>query len=587
MNHRQTIGFIGLVISAVVLVMAACQPLLMPPGQMVLNPSATQDEGDGFVDGLEKAATPVNTPVLNLPSPTAMPGAASTEIPAASTSTPVDEPLCVGVDENLPAKFIESLRGTVEICESGEDPAASIGYGSAELLSEWVFALTGPFNTVIDGIAADELFNYWTQGQESPFKELILDQSTLHAVSSLWGKPVGTVTVLDSDQLLERASKDGNVWAILPFEAVSPRWKVISLDEQTPLSKHFDPATYPLTVPIGSLSGELSEAVKRNLADLPKSNRVSEKLTTVILTGVTALARATAYDMEIRGVLQPAEEVADELRDADILHISNEVPFAADCPYPNPYQPGSLKFCSDFKYMELFRYIGTDVVDLTGDHMLDYGQQALLDTLAAYRQEGLPYFGSGINLKEAQTPVKFDINGNKIAFVGCNGKKFGFLAALDNAPGVFECGMDRLTEIIDQLTAEGYNPIVTFQHDEVYSWHPSTRMIADFTAAANAGAVIVNGSQGHQPQAMAFVDGNRFIHYGLGNLFFDQFGVGGDTDKAFIDRHIFYDNRYIGTELLTVKFLDYSTPRWMNKTERNLMLGTLFLFSEDLAKQPE
>ena len=109
MNHRQTIGFIGLVISAVVLVMAACQPLLMPPGQMVLNPSATQDEGDGFVDGLEKAATPVNTPVLNLPSPTAMPGAASTEIPAASTSTPVDEPLCVGVDENLPAKFIESL----------------------------------------------------------------------------------------------------------------------------------------------------------------------------------------------------------------------------------------------------------------------------------------------------------------------------------------------------------------------------------------------------------------------------------------------------------------------------------------------
>ena len=81
MNHRQTIGFIGLVISAVVLVMAACQPLLMPPGQMVLNPSATQDEGDGFVDGLEKAATPVNTPVLNLPSPTAMPGAASTEIP--------------------------------------------------------------------------------------------------------------------------------------------------------------------------------------------------------------------------------------------------------------------------------------------------------------------------------------------------------------------------------------------------------------------------------------------------------------------------------------------------------------------------
>lgn len=79
---------------------------------------------------------------------------------------------------------------------------------------------------------------------------------------------------------------------------------------------------------------------------------------------------------------------------------------------------------------------------------------------------------------------------------------------------------------------------------------------------------------------MAFLGDDQFIHYGLGNLFFDQFGLMSDTDKAFIDRHIFYDNRYIGTELLTVKFTDYSTPRWMSSPEREAMLRQLFESSD-------
>lgn len=105
-------------------------------------------------------------------------------------------------------------------------------------------------------------------------------------------------------------------------------------------------------------------------------------------------------------------------------------------------------------------------------------------------------------------------------------------------------------------------------------------MVVDFNAAAEAGAVIVSGSQGHQPQAMAFVGDDRFIHFGLGNLFFDQLGMSTDTDKAFVDRHVFYDNRYISTEILTVKFTDYSTPRWMNESERIAMLNRLFANSE-------
>ncbi len=114
---------------------------------------------------------------------------------------------------------------------------------------------------------------------------------------------------------------------------------------------------------------DLEEIIREFQAVLPKSNRDPEKLTTVVLTGVTALARATAKEMELNGVLSPAVSIGELMREADIAHVSNEVPFARDCPPPQWVQEKDLVFCSDVKYIDLMREIGTDVVELTGDHL--------------------------------------------------------------------------------------------------------------------------------------------------------------------------------------------------------------------------
>ena len=75
----------------------------------------------------------------------------------------------------------------------------------------------------------------------------------------------------------------------------------------------------------------------------------------------------------------------------------------------------------------------------------------------------------------------------------------------------------------------------------------------------DAGADIVQGSQAHQPQNFEFYE-NGFIHYGTGNLFFDQYNFPG-CDRAFIDRHVIYNGKYINTELITIKFVDYARSR--------------------------
>jgi len=65
----------------------------------------------------------------------------------------------------------------------------------------------------------------------------------------------------------------------------------------------------------------------------------------------------------------------------------------------------------------------------------------------------------------------------------------------------------------------------------------------------------------------------------LGNLFFDQLGWFDDSNKAFLDRHIFYDGRYLGVEFITAQFFNWSTPTLMTPEARVEMLTRFFEYS--------
>ena len=56
-------------------------------------------------------------------------------------------------------------------------------------------------------------------------------------------------------------------------------------------------------------------------------------------------------------------------------------------------------------------------MSLANNHVWDYGEEALLDTLETVKQAEIPYVGAGRNLEEAMKPVYFIANGRKIAMV--------------------------------------------------------------------------------------------------------------------------------------------------------------------------
>ncbi len=159
-------------------------------------------------------------------------------------------------------------------------------------------------------------------------------------------------------------------------------------------------------------------------------------------------------------------------------------------------------FCSNPRYIALLQDVGTDVVELTGNHLLDYGPADMLKTLDMYDQLGWKYYGGGRDLQAALQPALVENNGNKLAFIGCDIAGPPGDWATDTRPGSAPCNLDDLAVEITRLRSQGYLPIMTFQYHEYYQPNPTYEEQADFRRMAEAGAVIVSGSQAHEPAAM-------------------------------------------------------------------------------------
>ena len=521
--------------------------------------------------------------------PSAEPSTAITQAPTITPTIPTPEPTrttqppAVWIDPRLPVEILQSFGNSPTVIRVGskEEALLSLTIDTEEPLSTWIYALAAPFATVTDDVSTESLVAFWKGNAVFPASALVMPPAIFDSLKARYGSPLGDARPLAEEDLLTFCQSHQNAWAILPFEKLEPQWKVISLDGNSPIHKDFTSENYPLIVQIGwdegmrPLTETETQLAEEAIQSIPTTNCQADRLTTVILTGVTAMTRATGKEMELYGVLSPAVSIGELMREADIAHVSNEVPFATNCPPPQWQQEIDLVFCSDDKYIDLMREIGTDVVELTGDHFSDYGPEAMYHTLEMYKKEGWSYYGGGKDISEAKQPLKITHNGNKIAFLGCNAKAPGYATASETNPGALHCDMDEIVEQIKTLKDEGYQVIFTFQHQEIYRWNPTEQMIADFHRVADAGAAIVSGSQAHQPHLVEFY-GNSLIHYGLGNLFFDQLGWSEDTDKAFLDRHIFYDGKYLGVELITVQFFNWSTPTLMTPEARAVMLQKFF-----------
>jgi len=496
-------------------------------------------------------------------------------------STEVRNELSKVFDEIIIVDSKEDSDVWVEIDTSYKDSAVT-----------WILVPVVSFFRNFDDLSYEDIKEFWTGNNEvlnyisidGSEPQLILTEEIYKVLEEILGKSVNENIKIVSAGELPLDIENNNSFSIIPFDSIEKEYKVLNLDNMSVFDKELDNASYPLALNISleSNNPEFERIIAEGFSGITITNRDTEKLASVIMTGVTAIVRQLARKIEADGVLSPGVEIADVLRDADITHISNEIPFVEGCDGTNPQ---GLVFCSKPEYIELLRYVGTDVIELTGNHMNDYGYEWMNYTLDMYDEEGWSYFGGGRNLEDSYKPVTFEIGGNKIAFLGAN--TFGPESnwATEDTPGSArinvwgtvekEEDMLKFEEIIKKLRREGYIVIFTFQYEETYNYSPTEIQIIDFRRIIDAGANIVSGSQSHWPMRVEF-RGDGFINYGLGNLFFGQQSDFMGNNPGIITKHIFYKGEHINTILITTMLNDFSQPRPTTPEERVELLNSIF-----------
>ena len=504
-----------------------------------------------------------------------------------------EEPVKLYLSESTPQEWVEEIQKYPNAVIVDSEEAASlklvVGTQNAGMNTlatfDLVFAAAVPFFTTDDEINASTLKSLWTDSSsEDEGRVILVTDETNSLLNAIWGEPGDQVFIGEAGELLNLAEATPTSIAIIPFEQISPLWKILKINGVSPLDKPFIQEDYPLTVTF-SLITELEDqpeilALAEHLKELiPSTNRDESKMTVLVMTGTTAITRAVAYKVTINDSEYPIAFVKDWFLDADLRHVSNESPFVKDCPPPDPYT-SSLRFCSSPAMLEVLENIGVNIVELSGNHIMDYLEENLLYTFDLYEERGMTYYAAGRNSEAAREPVLLEHNGNKIAFIGCNAAGPSSVWAREDRAGAAECDLDYLTRTIADLKDRGYVVVTTFQHEElakqdgaatVYMF--AEKISGDFQKVAEAGASIVQGSQAHYPMGFEFV-GDSLIHYGLGNFLFDQMW---DPNRyEFIDRHIIYDGKYINTELLTAFLTDWSQPTPMEQEERQQFLKVIF-----------
>lgn len=309
-------------------------------------------------------------------------------------------------------------------------------------------------------------------------------------------------------------------------------------------------------------------------SEFTKDFPVADNVLSMVQTGVTALSRGMNAKLSSVGgdATYFAENIKDYLSSFDITHTSNESSFTSSA--------NSRNICSDPRFIDTLTAIGLDVVELTGNHNQDCGDEAARGTIDIYEQNGIRIVGGGKTAEDASVPLEISDKDTNITFLAYNQSTGG--ATYDNTPGANQYYEEDAAKEIAEAKARGDLVIIDIQYYECSSYDfEYENTICDYADSSagdqvglfrhliDLGADIVVGTSAHQPQTFELY-GDGEIYYGLGNLFFDQIWWPGTTRSLALE-HYFYRGKLLQTRItptiydssMQTKLLDKETAEWL------------------------
>ncbi|MBK5251393.1 MAG: CapA family protein [Peptostreptococcaceae bacterium] len=178
---------------------------------------------------------------------------------------------------------------------------------------------------------------------------------------------------------------------------------------------------------------------------------------------------------------------------------------------------------------ELLKEAGFSILSLANNHILDYGNEALSDTIAFLEEEGIGHVGAGKDIEAARKPEIFKKGDTSIGFLAYNEFSYYFwsyqerrkFVAEKDVPGTAPMDLGPIIDDIKKLKSR-VDLVAVSLHWGIEESNMETeeqRRVAH--ALIDAGADIIIGHHPHVLQGLEIYRG-RPILYSLGNYIFDQ-----------------------------------------------------------------
>ncbi|MCZ7661628.1 MAG: CapA family protein [Thermoleophilia bacterium] len=260
------------------------------------------------------------------------------------------------------------------------------------------------------------------------------------------------------------------------------------------------------------------------------STTIRRRSLTVVAGGDVIGDRKVGDYIDAHGGEAVLDGVAPLFADADVAFVNLESPLS---------DKGTRNAAKDVTFrgrpalVDGLAAAGVGVVSLANNHALDWGSEALLDTIARLDGAGIAHAGAGVNLSAARAPALLETGAGTVALLAyTNVVPEGFPAG-DQRAGVNPMRPDTQRILADiGAAAESADWVIVSVHwgieYEGETAHEQRVFAHDFV---DAGADLVLGHHPHVLQGLELYR-NKLIAYSLGDFVFDHYSRA--TGEAFV-----------------------------------------------------
>lgn len=251
----------------------------------------------------------------------------------------------------------------------------------------------------------------------------------------------------------------------------------------------------------------------------PITKKQTDKLS-ILLSGSSLLGEGMAREgNRENNKLTLSKDLKNFINDFDIFHMSNETPLLES----PPVKQKKWKFYSSINELTILKELNVGILELTGNHLLDFGSQRFRSLLNKITEWKLPYFGGGYSLRDARRTATIIKNKNRITFIGFN-MVSGI--AKQNTPGGNPIDLELLERQIAFSKQNGDIVLVHLQWGDEFNPQPYHEQQLIAYQIIDMGADLIVGTHTHSVVGFE-VYKRKHIYYGLGNFLFRD-----DTNEA-------------------------------------------------------